>query len=285
MPLDHRRVAAAPVGAERRPDGQRARAPRHLRRQVAEDRPVGLLAAEVRRRGRERAVVDLRVVDERRAAVVRHVQPLVPVDADRVRALDPRDQRARRRARRPRRGRTRRPRAATRRTARPGRPARDAGRTRRCSRRPRWRADRRLAVEARPAAASSASSGPTRRGERRCLSADPSIATALSALTCTSPSRGPDRGSAARPSSSTSTPCRRPHQRRAAARPVKFAIVAPVVSTPLHAGRKAEELLQPVQRDLLDPHRERRADPVERDLVERARRASRRRARPASLRP
>jgi hypothetical protein len=38
------------------------------------------------------------------------------------------------------------------------------------------------------------------------------------------------------PSSSTSTPCCCPHQRRAAARPVKFAVVAPVVSTPLQSA-------------------------------------------------
>ena len=43
-------------------------------------------------------------------------------------------------------------------------------------------------------------------------------------------------GSSDRPASSTSTPCSRPHQRRAAARQVTFAIVAPLVSTPLHAA-------------------------------------------------
>ena len=37
------------------------------------------------------------------------------------------------------------------------------------------------------------------------------------------------------------------------------------------AGGEAEQLLQPRDRDLLDPHRERRAHPVERDLVDRAR--------------
>jgi hypothetical protein len=38
------------------------------------------------------------------------------------------------------------------------------------------------------------------------------------------------------PSRSTSTPCRSAHQLRAAASAVKFAIVAPVVSTPPHVG-------------------------------------------------
>ena len=54
---------------------------------------------------------------------------------------------------------------------------------------------------------------------------------------CTQPlPRTGTGGSPLRPASSTSTPCCPPHQRRAAARPVKFAIVAPLVKTPLHAA-------------------------------------------------
>ncbi len=72
---------------------------------------------------------------------------------------------------------------------------------------------------------------------RTCRRPMPSIASAFSALACTKllPSTGTG-GRPASPSSSTSTPCCSPHQRRATASPVKFADVAPLVKAPLHAG-------------------------------------------------
>ena len=61
----------------------------------------------------------------------------------------------------------------------------------------------------------------------------PSIASAFTSLACTKPDpRTGTAGSPPMPASSTSTSCRMPHHRRAHARAVKLAIVAPVVSTP-----------------------------------------------------
>ena len=93
--LHHRAVAVAAVGAQRRPDRQRAGAPRVLGRQEA-----GVGARVVGRREVGRADVEgprqpAGVAHEREAAVVGHVQPLVPVAGDRVRALDSLGQRTR----------------------------------------------------------------------------------------------------------------------------------------------------------------------------------------------
>ncbi len=65
----------------------------------------------------------------------------------------------------------------------------------------------------------------------------PSIDSAFRALACTySLENTGTAGSPPKPCSSTSTPCRSAHQRRPAARPTKFAIVAPVVSVPLQSA-------------------------------------------------
>ena len=156
---------------------------------------------------------------------------------------------------------------------------------------PRRRSPTRIAGEpsssrsARPSAPHVERPGRVAAKVRICRRPMPSIASALTALAWTWPLASTGTGgSAERPSSSTSTPCCSPHQRRAAARPVKFAIVAPVVSTPLHAAGRPNSSFSQSTRDLLEAHRERRADPVERDLVDRARQPVRgeRRRRPAA---
>ena len=88
MTLDHLPVAVAAVRAQCRPDGERPRPSRHFGREAAEHRPV-VVAAEIRRRRRERALVQGGIPDERGAAVVRHVEPLVAVEGDGVSPLDP----------------------------------------------------------------------------------------------------------------------------------------------------------------------------------------------------
>ena len=92
--LDHLAVAGAPVGSQRRPDRERAGAPRRLGAQVAEGR-LGLLVREVGGGEREDAREQGGVADEGEAAVVGHVQPLVAVRDHRVGALDARGQRRR----------------------------------------------------------------------------------------------------------------------------------------------------------------------------------------------
>ena len=81
MPLDHRPVPRSAVRAQRGPDRERARPPRRLGRRH-------LVARQVRSRQGEGRAQRRRVADEREPAVVRHVQPLVPVRDHRVGALD-----------------------------------------------------------------------------------------------------------------------------------------------------------------------------------------------------
>ena len=130
-----------------------------------------------------------------------------------------------------------------------------------------------------PSSPRSASSSATRSSRpvasaanvRTCERPIPSIASAFTALMCTQPlPRTGTGGSPPRPASSTSTPCCPPHQRRAAARPVKFAIVAPLVKTPLHAAGSPNSSLSQSSEICSSRMRERRADPIEGNLVERA---------------
>ena len=87
MPLDHRAVPLAPVRAQRRPDREPARAPRGLGPESAKARVLAD-GREVRGAQGERAGEKASVADEGEAGVVRHVQPLVAVGDHRVGALD-----------------------------------------------------------------------------------------------------------------------------------------------------------------------------------------------------
>ena len=115
---------------QRRPDAGSTPASARLDPELVQIRARA--GRQVRRAAREGLAVELRVLDQHEPDAVRHVQPLVRVDCERVRALD-----ARRRARAPapRGGRTRRRRrrrAARCRAPRRRRRSRRSGRRRRC---------------------------------------------------------------------------------------------------------------------------------------------------------
>ena len=103
------------------------------------------------------------------------------------------------------------------------------------------------ALSSRSRAARSSRPGPSACSFRTASRPSPSIASALVSLGCTYPEPNTGiRGRPPRPSTSTSTPCRRPHHRRAHASAVKFAMVAPVVRTPPHdRGRPKSSFNQP----------------------------------------
>ena len=92
MALDHLPVAGPAPGAERGPDGDRAGALRRLRRQVAVRR-LRLVFREVGGGEREDLGEQPGIADEGEPAVVRDVEPLVPVGDDGVRPVDPLRQR------------------------------------------------------------------------------------------------------------------------------------------------------------------------------------------------
>src|SRR5207249_819414 len=87
MPLDHGAMAGSSVGAQRRPDRDAACASRRFWSAPTEHRVLAGLR-QVRRADRERRVEEGGIANECEARVIGHVEPLVRVGNDGVRALD-----------------------------------------------------------------------------------------------------------------------------------------------------------------------------------------------------
>ena len=87
--LDHLTVTRATVSSQRRPDSKRAGSARVLRRQEPKVRARIVGRRQVSRTDVHRPGQPTRLPDEREPAVVRDVQPLVPIGDHRVRPLDP----------------------------------------------------------------------------------------------------------------------------------------------------------------------------------------------------
>ena len=211
------------------------------------------------------------VGDDRQAAVVGHVEPLVGVGGPAVGALEPAREVAQRRATPPPTGRTRRRRAATRPTARTGTRSAPAGRTRRSSRCP---PARRRSPGPRPSSRASASGSiaPWASAATRCAASRPSpiIRSALKIVACASSPAITVSGGA---------PIR-PWPRRVPARALEHDVARDRQAGHvghLRAGdeadarvrRQPEQREHPVLDDLLDDRRGGRADPHVRVLVPR----------------
>ena len=283
MALHDRAVALASVCAQRRPDRERPRPPGHLRAQVPQFGFGSSRSGRYARAAAEHGRQQRRVAHEREPRLVRHVQPLVAVGDRRVGPLEPFDEMrgARRTPRRT--GRRRRRRAATRRSARRGRPSRQRIEVAGVHLAGARDHDRRRAVERRAAHARAprGRGGRPRRGRAcaRSTRPTPSIASALTSLGCTYPD--PKTGIAGRPAepcSSMSTPCCSAHHRRAHASAVKFAIVAPVVSTPPHAVGSPKSSFSHRSDDELELRRRAATPPTRPGSGRAPSRASRRRA-------
>ena len=90
--LHDRAVALAAVRAQRRPDRERPRPPRHLRPQVPPVRLRVVEIGQVRGAAAEHRGLQRGVAHEREPRLVRHVQPLVAVGDHRVGPLEPFDE-------------------------------------------------------------------------------------------------------------------------------------------------------------------------------------------------
>ena len=277
VPLDHRAVAAAAVGAERRPHRERPRAPGHLRAGVPEVRARVVDRRQVRRAGRERLRQQRRVADEREAAVVRARS----ATCGRRRSTE--CARSTPSSRSPRRGVTRAnsPNAPSTCSHAPCSSARSAARaigsTSAAFGSPAVAATIAGApcrsASARPSASTSIRPAPSRTNlpDLRAADAEHRERLRRAGVQVAARQDTGTGGSAARPTSSTSAPCRSPYQCRAAASAEKFARVAPDVRIPPQDAGRPNRSFSHVEREVSSRRCEGRVHPRERVLVEHAR--------------